>query len=61
MIDASLDGYPGRTKWRELRAAGIPEREAHQWACSRKGYWRIAGSAVLHRALPNAYWANLTS
>jgi group II intron reverse transcriptase/maturase len=48
-----------RTKWRELRAAGIPEREAHQWACSRKGYWRIAGSAVLHRALPNAYWANL--
>ena len=47
------------TKRRELRAAGIPERPAREWAASRKGYWRIAGSAVLQRALPNAYWVNL--
>ncbi len=26
---------------------------------SRKGYWRIAGSAPLQRALPNSYWADL--
>jgi hypothetical protein len=26
---------------------------------SRKGSWRIAGSYVLARALPNAYWAEL--
>jgi len=23
---------------------------------SRKGYWRISGSPILSRALPNAYW-----
>jgi group II intron reverse transcriptase/maturase len=44
---------------RNLRALGIPERSARQWAGSRKGCWRIAGSYVLARALPNAYWADL--
>jgi RNA-directed DNA polymerase len=44
---------------RNLRALGMPERAAREWAGSRKGYWRIAGSAVLQRALPNAYWADL--
>jgi RNA-directed DNA polymerase len=48
-----------RTRWRNLRALGIPERAAREWACSRKGYWRIAGSAPLQRALPNAYWADI--
>jgi len=48
-----------RTRSRNLRALGIPERAARQWAASRKGYWRIAGSAVLNRALPNAYWNQL--
>jgi RNA-directed DNA polymerase len=44
---------------RNLQALGIPERAAREWAGSRKGYWRIAGSAVLNRALPNVYWADL--
>jgi hypothetical protein len=35
------------------------EREAREWAYSRKGYWRISNSPVLTRALPNAYWADL--
>jgi RNA-directed DNA polymerase len=48
-----------QTRRRNLRALGIPERAARQWAASRKGYWRIAGSAVLNRALPNAYWNQL--
>ena len=48
-----------QTRRRNLRALGIPERAAREWAGSRKGYWRIAGSAVLHRALPNAYWNTL--
>ena len=48
-----------RTRWRELRAHGIPERAAREWAGSRKGHWRLAGSAVLQRALPNAYWSDL--
>jgi group II intron reverse transcriptase/maturase len=46
-----------RTRRRNLAALGIPARQAHQWAYTRKGYWRIAGSAPLQRALPNAYWA----
>jgi RNA-directed DNA polymerase len=46
-----------RSKLRKLRSAGIPEREAREWAYSRKGYWRISNSPVLARALPNAYWA----
>jgi RNA-directed DNA polymerase len=47
------------TRRRNLRALGIPERAAREWAGSRKGYWRIAGSAPLQRALPNAYWRDL--
>lgn len=47
------------TKRHNLRALGIPERSAQRWAVSSKGYWRIAGSAVLKRALPRAYWGNL--
>jgi RNA-directed DNA polymerase len=41
---------------RNLRALGIPERSAREWAGSRKGCWRVAGSWILTRALPNAYW-----
>jgi RNA-directed DNA polymerase len=46
-----------RTRERKLRTLGIPKREAREWSYSRKGYWRISGSPVLSRALPNAYWA----
>jgi RNA-directed DNA polymerase len=48
-----------RTKRRNLRALGIPEEKAREWANTRKGYWRIAGSPPLQRALPNAYWRDL--
>jgi hypothetical protein len=48
-----------RTTRRNLRALGISASDARRWATSRKGYWRIAGSGVLSRALPDAYWANL--
>ena len=47
------------TRRRKLRALGISEAQARQWACSRKGYWRIAGSRVLAVALPNGYWTDL--
>jgi RNA-directed DNA polymerase len=43
-------------KQRNLMAVGIPYGKAYEWANSRRGYWRIAGSAVLTRGLPNAYW-----
>ncbi len=44
---------------RTLRALGIPDWQARQWAASRKGYWRLSRSPVLQRALPNRYWADL--
>jgi hypothetical protein len=44
---------------RNLRALGIPERQAALWAASRKGYRRMSGSAPLSRAMPNRYWASL--
>jgi len=44
---------------RNLRALGIPDDKAYQWAASRKGYWRMAGSAPLQRAMPNRYWTDL--
>lgn len=46
--------YPARR--RNLRQLGIPDRTAREWAASSKGYWRIAGTAVLQRSLTNAYW-----
>jgi RNA-directed DNA polymerase len=48
------------TRYRNLRALGIPERDARSWAASQKGYWRVAGSSPLQRALPNAYWHKTT-
>jgi RNA-directed DNA polymerase len=45
-----------QTRYRNLRALGIPNRDARSWAASQKGYWRVAGSWPLQTALPNAYW-----
>jgi RNA-directed DNA polymerase len=47
-----------KTKRRRLIALGIPAREATEWCYSRRGYWRVSGSPILTRALPNAYWAH---
>jgi len=48
-----------RTKWRNLQRHGIPRRKAWEWANSRKGSWRVSGSYILARALPNLYWSEL--
>lgn len=45
-----------QTRYRSLRALGIPAPDARKWAASRKGYWRIAGTWPLQVGLPNAYW-----
>jgi RNA-directed DNA polymerase len=45
-----------QTRYRNLRALGIPALDARRWAASRKGYWRIAGSWPLQVGLPNTYW-----
>ncbi len=42
-----------RTRHRELVRLGISSWRAYQWANTRKGYWPVAGSAILSRALSN--------
>jgi RNA-directed DNA polymerase len=32
---------------------------AWQWGMSSRGYWRVAGSPILQRALPNVHWEEL--
>ncbi len=48
-----------RTRVANLRARGIQANVAWQWGMSSRGYWRIAGSPILTRALPNLYWEEL--
>jgi group II intron reverse transcriptase/maturase len=44
---------------RNLRALGLPDGKARQWAGSRKGYWRMSGSPALQWAMPISYWTDL--
>jgi group II intron reverse transcriptase/maturase len=44
-----------RTRYRELRALGLPEWVVHEIANARKGPWRMA-HGPMNRALGNAYW-----
>jgi RNA-directed DNA polymerase len=46
----------GRTRFRELRKRGVGKDLAAQTAGSAHGPWRIANSAALAIALPNAYF-----
>ena len=48
-----------KTRRAMLRKLGMNERNSREWGNSSKGYWRIAGSAVLQRALPTSYWDDL--
>lgn len=45
-----------KTRQHMLRKLGINERLSREWGGSSKGYWRIAGSAVLNQALPKTHW-----
>lgn len=45
-----------RTKVKRLQSLGIPKGKAYEWGNARKGYWRIAGSPILSRALNNKHW-----
>lgn len=47
------------SRWRNLRRLGIPAHDAWKWAYSSRGYWRMAGSPPLHRALSTSYWDSL--
>lgn len=42
-----------RTRYENLKRAGIDRERAWMWANTRKGYWRTANSPILKRAIPN--------
>ena len=44
-----------KTKVANLIRCGINEYQAYEWGNTRKGYWRIADSYILHRAITNEH------
>jgi len=44
-----------RARVKRLKALGVDKEMAYQWACTRKGYWRIANSPVLKITITNEY------
>ncbi|ANB59628.1 group II intron reverse transcriptase/maturase [Anoxybacteroides amylolyticum] len=46
-----------KTRVRKLIGLGIPEYKAYEWGNTRKKYWRIAHSPILHKTLDNSYWS----
>jgi RNA-directed DNA polymerase len=47
-----------KTRVRKLIGLGAPADKAYEWGNSRKKYWRIACSPILHKTLGNSYWSN---
>jgi len=43
-----------KSKFNNLRKLGIERSKAWEYANTRKGYWRIANSPILARAITNA-------
>lgn len=43
-----------KTKFKNLQRLGIDKYKAWEFANTRKGYWRIASSPILHRTITNA-------
>jgi len=48
-----------KTRMRNLRRFGVRKDKAYEWGNSRKGYWRIASSPILHKTLNDQYWRSL--
>ncbi|KMK74442.1 group II intron reverse transcriptase/maturase [Alkalihalobacillus pseudalcaliphilus] len=45
-----------RTRVANLKKLKVSKQKAHEWGNSRKGYWRVSKSPILHKTLDNAYW-----
>jgi RNA-directed DNA polymerase len=45
-----------KARKRNLIRLGVPKGKAHEWANSRKGFWRVTKSPILERTLNNSYW-----
>jgi group II intron reverse transcriptase/maturase len=44
----------GKTRYKNLIKCGIEKEKAWTWANTRKGYWHIADSPILHESITNA-------
>ena len=44
-----------KTKVANLIKCGINKYQAYEWGNTRKGYWRIADSYILHKAITNEH------
>lgn len=42
-----------KTRFKSLIKLNVPKQKAWEWANTRKGYWRIAYSYILHRTITN--------
>lgn len=47
-----------KTRYKNLIKLGTDRAKAWEWANSRKAYWRISKSPIMHRTLGNQYWDN---
>jgi len=45
-----------KTKVRKLIGLGVPPGKAYEWGNTRKSYWRISKSPIMHKSLGNSYW-----
>lgn len=45
-----------KTRVRKLKGLGAIPSKAYEWGNSRKKYWRISSSPILHKTLGNSYW-----
>lgn len=44
-----------KTRYRNLIKLGIPRQKAYEYSNTRKGYWRISNSPILHKSITNKY------
>lgn len=47
-----------KTKIKRLISLGVPKEKAYEWGNSRKKYWRISKSPILHTTLNLKFWRN---
>lgn len=47
-----------QTKIKRLISLGVPKEKAYEWGNSRRKYWRISKSPILHTTLNLHFWRN---
>ena len=45
-----------KTKVKRLISLGVPKEKAYEWGNSRKKYWRVSKSPILHTTLNLEFW-----